>query len=60
MWAFGAPASRLWHMVAGTALPFYRFAEPSTSERRLGTVSARIALRVLLEVEAATNVSIEP
>src|SRR5215469_17992836 len=34
------PASRLWHIVAGTALPFYRFAEPSISERRLGTVSA--------------------
>ena len=36
-----APMLRaFWHMVAGTVLPFYHFAEPSTSERRLGTVSA--------------------
>jgi len=36
-----APMLRaFWHMVAETVLPFYRFAEPSTSERRIGTVSA--------------------
>jgi hypothetical protein len=37
---FAARTSRLRHIVAGTALPFYRFVVLSTSERRLGTVSA--------------------
>jgi hypothetical protein len=39
-----APMLRaFWHMVAGAALPSYHFAERSTSERRLGAVSAENA-----------------
>ena len=39
-----APMHRaFWHMVAGAALPSYHFAERSTSERRLGAVSAENA-----------------
>ena len=34
------PDFALWHIVAGTTLPFYGLPEPSIDERCLGTVSA--------------------